>query len=113
MAAVLDHIAVGSDNGEFLGGCLHTGGIKGAVKTIWYWYRSVSWMIWQQQRKRHQRVAFFFCLHNTRRHLIKPAIVTDNKIGYSKVNDMSLHSYSQCWQYLLAGIVMADEKTGF
>ncbi len=46
---VLDHVLIGSDNGNSLGDGLHTRRVKGVVKPIRHFNRLIKWMVGQQE----------------------------------------------------------------
>lgn len=112
IGAVVDHPAVGPDDGKTSGDILHTWWIEGTVETRRGGSGAGVRMIGQQQGQRHLWVALFCRLDHAGGKAVKTTVVPDKKICYVVLGNVPLHRLGQGVRQAFACLTVADEKTG-
>jgi hypothetical protein len=113
MINVINHVAISVNNGKTPGNVLHTGRIKGVVKTFGKTNLPFAGMVWCQQRQDDVRISAFGIQQGMGCHAVKGTIISDNEFRYAIMHDMVFDCMPECRKNIIRGLSVANKETAF
>ena len=110
---MINCISVGTDDGDLPWNGFLTRRVAAAIKALGQIYLSFGRVVGQQQCERDSWMLLLCRNHTLRCQPVKAAILADQKLRYTVINDMLLNGCTESGQQIIRSLAMADEEATF